>query len=264
MTGFVPPALTGLWQRDVMIRPDGSRDETTRVFWLQTRRLFADIRVPADRPPAAEGFAGADLLALARMQGFGGVFEVEGDFCRWRREIDYQPPNDEADEATCFFEGEILVEVGVHAPYREDWRRLTPADAPLASWRLEQDDRVPGRAGILVVAGDRFILIEDRADKLPPAASLAALVAEDLARGARDAALERLGMRIALGHVAAGAWRVTLSTLPWLEGASPFGAGGVILDPADGGLVALDQRWSLVDATLPPDRLAPLLSAAGF
>ena len=73
MAEFVPPALTGVWRREVLTAP-GRRDDTTRVFWLQTRSWYADIRVKADRPlRAAAGFADyddAELVKLAASQGF--------------------------------------------------------------------------------------------------------------------------------------------------------------------------------------------------
>ena len=45
-----PAWLVGLWQRHEMLLPDGTADRTTRVFWGQTRSLYVDLRVPADRP----------------------------------------------------------------------------------------------------------------------------------------------------------------------------------------------------------------------
>jgi hypothetical protein len=251
MTTEIPPEATGLWRRREITLPDGRRDTTTRVLWLQAPSLFADLRVPADRPvvPGARGFAdysAAELARLAEMQGFAGRFEIEGDFCRWRRELDFQPPGGPPDEAHFRIEGDILVETGIHAAYEEIWVRETPPGAALAAFRLV------GGAGILVVAGEHFLLTEERRPALPAAPTLAALVEAD--------GLGRLDMLIAHGRIGAG-WRIELATLPWLEGAA-LAAG---FDAAAGGLTLAgpegERRWQLVEASCAGDELMKLLAA---
>jgi hypothetical protein len=245
---FVPPEFTGLWRRSILVLPDGSTDTTTEVLWLQTRSMFADIRVPATRPKqAGDGFAAytdADLAALAAMQGFGGVLEVEADICRWRRRYDYQPPGGPPDEAGYTIEGDLLIETGLHADYREDWVRETAPDALLAAFTLGDDT-------MLVVAGDHFIEIRNRNVALPEADSLADLVKQDLASGARDRAEARMDLRIAYGRVApidGVPWQITRSTLPWLEGKSLF---TVTLPLA---------QWRLEDTNREEADLAPLFA----
>lgn len=252
MTTDIPPEATGLWRRREITLPDGRRDTTTRVLWLQAPSLFADLRVPADRPvvPGVRSFAdysAADLKRLAEMQGFAGRFEIDGDFCRWRRELDFQPPGGPPDEAQFRIEGDILVETGIHAAYEEIWVRETPPGAPLAAFRL-----VDG-AGILVVAGEHFLFAEDRRPALPAAPSLVALVETD--------GVERLDMLIAHGRIGAG-WRVELATFPWLEGAAlavgfDAAAGVLTLTGPEG-----ERRWQLVEASCDHEDLQELLSAA--
>jgi hypothetical protein len=245
---FVPPELTGLWRRSIMVFPDGSTDTTTEVLWLQTRLMFGDIRVPAERPKSSgDGFGAytdADLLALAAMQGFGGVLEVEADICRWRRQFDYQPPGGPPDEAGYTIDGDLLIETGLHADYREDWVRETPDDALLAAFTLGHDT-------MLVVAGDHFIEIRDRQATLPEAPSLADLIAQDLAAGARDQAAARMDLRIAYGRVApinGLSWQITRSTFPWLEGKSLF----TVTPPL--------AQWRLEDTNREEADLAPLFA----
>lgn len=245
---FVPPELTGLWRRSILVLPDGSTDTTTEVLWLQTRSMFGDIRVPAARPkPMGDGFAAcsdADLVALAAMQGFGGVLEVEADICRWHRHFDYQPPGGPPDEAGYKIEGDLLIETGLHADYREDWVRETPADALLAAFTL-------GDNAMLVVGGDHFIEIRNRNVVLPDAESLADLVKQDLASGARDRAEARMDLRIAYGRVApigGVSWQITRSTFPWLEGKSLF----TVTPPL--------AQWRLEDTNREEADLAPLFA----
>ena len=41
--------LRGLWTRSLIAWPDGKRDVTTQVAWLQGTGLFADLRQPPAR-----------------------------------------------------------------------------------------------------------------------------------------------------------------------------------------------------------------------
>ncbi len=46
----VPRRFQGLWQRTSIEVPTGiMKDVTTSVYWLQTPKLFADIRIPYRR-----------------------------------------------------------------------------------------------------------------------------------------------------------------------------------------------------------------------
>jgi len=252
MTSPIPPEATGLWRRREISFPDGRRDTTTRVFWLQGPRLFADLRVPADRPNVADarGFAdysGTALLGLAAMQGFAGRFEIDGGTCRWLRELDYHPPGGLPDEALFRIEGDILVETGIHAAYEEIWQRETPLGAALAAFRP-----VEGK-GLLVLAGDHFILVEERRAELPEAPSLAALIEAD---AGTPPAAERLGMLIAYGRIEQG-WSVELSTFPWLEGKTwraSYDDGSGVLE-LTGPVV---RQWRLVESS---GELGVLISA---
>lgn len=218
MAAHVPPDLTGLWRREVITTPAGYRDETTRVLWLQSRSWYADIRVKADRPsrPDATGFADytdAELIGLAAMQGFAGELTAADGVCLWRRDLDFQPPSSEPDEATFAIDGEVMIEDGIHSDYQEIWRREADSTAPLAAYRLEGD-----QAGLLILGGSHFLEILDRATPLPAGDSLAAIVTQALAAGDRAAAEAALSLRISYGRFEAGAGQIALSTFPWLEG----------------------------------------------
>jgi len=67
--------LRGLWQRSLIVLPDGSRDTTTEVRWLQGLRAYADLRRPSPIPDYSHVSKLADLtqhdcLRLADQQGF--------------------------------------------------------------------------------------------------------------------------------------------------------------------------------------------------
>jgi hypothetical protein len=243
-----PPFPTGLWRRLSMTYPDGRSDMTTRVLWLQTQSIFADLRVKADRPDAV-GFAQMPdeiLLDLAQSQGFAGVLEVDGSICRWRRQIDFEPPGGPPDEATFAIKGNRLIETGIHAAYVEVWERVTAPDVPLTAFRLDGPT-----AGYLVLAGTQFIEIIDRPKKVPPAKDLAHLVQQHLDAGDRAAAVALVDMRINFGEISHGEWRIDLATLPWLEGTT---LAPMEFDPETGTLTS-ERRWTLVDSTLSVNEL---------
>lgn len=267
MSDAVPPELTGVWRREVITTPDGLHDATTRVMWVQTRSWYADIRVPATRPnrPGAAGFndfSADELKALAGVQGFAGQLSVTPERCAWRRDLDFHPPAPTPDEGTWEVDGRIMIERGVHADYEEIWVREPDSQSGLMAFRLEHDSTVPGRQGLLVLAGDHFLAILDRPQPLPAGASLAAIVAAELERGAAAAAAHQLGMPICYGRLGAGGepWEVKLSSWPWLEGQSFWGPRRPVFDPATGvlGWNAADARqaWTLLDSAVPPAEAA--------
>ncbi len=259
-SGPVPVSLRGVWIREAIFTPAGEGDGTTRVVWLQTRRFYADLRIPADRPsrPGAIGFdafTDDELVSLARAQGFGGVLTAAGDSCLWRRDLDYQPPSPSPDEARFEIEEDRMVEYGLHADYSEIWRRAPASADPLIALRREDG------GGLLVIGGDYFLEIQQRDQPLPAADRLAAAVELELARGRRDLARAHLTMRICHGRIAGAAapWRITDSTLPWLEGAFLFAGEAARFDPDAGVLVRDGRSWRVEDSTVSRRDLAALL-----
>jgi len=216
MHASVPQAFVGLWRR-TLLRAPGVDDRTTRVYWLQTPSWHADLRVPADRP-ALQDRAGldaldaSDILALARQQGFAGITEVDGDVCRWHRRFDYQPPSGFNDIGRMQFEtADRLLEYGVEQDYFEVWERV-PGGGD--SGVLELDDG--GRAALQLSLGPWVMFVRPRRDALGPATGLAACLTT-VDPGERVALLD---FEISFGrrNESGNAWRIELSTLPWLEG----------------------------------------------
>jgi hypothetical protein len=217
----VPEAYRGLWRRRVLETPRLT-DRDTTVYWLQTGSLYADLRIPTDRggrsSPAR--LANAGLRALARQQGFAGALAVDGDTLTWQRWLDYQPPG-APDVGRVRCEGELLVEHGVHAEYREEWQRVRACGEDRVALALEHELDPHGcpvqRAGVLVAVEDYFMYALARRESLPPAGDLAALV-DDPAH-TLDAKRRFLHCEIALGmRHAHGGWELRLSTLPHHEG----------------------------------------------
>jgi hypothetical protein len=216
MTAKVPPEVTGVWRRELITAPGGYHDDTTRVFWVQADSWYGDIRLKIDIPRRAGAtsfadFSDAELIELAKAQGFAGQLTVTPEMCAWRRDLDFQPPGPIPDEGTWRIEGDVLVEGGIHAEYEEIWRLAPQSQGLRAAFGLGDGQ------GLLVIAGDHFLMMRARNAPLPAGDSLPALVEAALSGGDRARAIALLDMPICYGRISQD-WRVVHSTLPWLEG----------------------------------------------
>ena len=79
----VPEAYHGVWQRTLLRMSDGTEDTTTRVFWLQSAHLHADLRIPDPAPKLPH--------ERAAQAGFAGLTEASLGRCQWHRIIDFHP-----------------------------------------------------------------------------------------------------------------------------------------------------------------------------
>ena len=119
----VPDWARGVWKRTrLRLDGDGVRGGT-RVIWVQTPILFADIRVPAPKDKTGE------------TEGFSGHLEVSGMVCSWQRPIDLQPPREAGDEGAMFRDGDVMLEAGIHDNYIEDWKLVGQPEQHLAMSR---------------------------------------------------------------------------------------------------------------------------------
>lgn len=149
--------LQGHWQRD-WIKAPGFSDHTTRVHWMQAGAVFADLRIPLDRPDLA-GFACLGdvphpaLAQLLTSEGFAGRITVEHSKCTWHRSINWQGVPGQPDVGLMSFDGAGgLIEEGVLATYTELWQQVP--QSPLRGSRL----RNGGLSGVLIENDDVFML----------------------------------------------------------------------------------------------------------
>jgi hypothetical protein len=214
-------ALAGLWRRVLIAWPNGRRDETTMVHWLQGPSLYADLRQPADRP----GFRAITCLRhlnpehvawLARQEGFAGVLRFDGSAFEWQRPIDFQPRSLHADAGRLWFEGALLIEQGRDVAYTEHWQRESPAGQPCAAARLRDMDT--GCAGFVIRVGVTFMIARGRSAALPPHHTLGDLV---VGAACLQDAQDIVDCEISLGRVDRSGWLVEHSSLPFKEGWRP-------------------------------------------
>ena len=159
----VPQNLHGLWRRTFFQWEDGDIDRSTEVFYLQTPRLFADIRIPASRPDlgranSLQNLTRDELLALTEQMAFAGYTKIEGDHIYWNHAIDNLPDSSfegAVDVGRFRIRKNVMQEFGVHFNYTEYWRRIdTGGGKFLSLWTPPQDARPEA---ILVIGGDHFI-----------------------------------------------------------------------------------------------------------
>jgi hypothetical protein len=219
--------LGGLWQRTLLASPDGARDTTSTVRWLQGHRAFIDLRQPGHlrrsaaagepdpaTPRCLEQLSLAQCLQLARQEGFAGQLSFDGAHFEWRRVIDFQPPARHADAGALRWDGEVLIETGRDVNYLEHWERelTTPAHPCCALELWDPGHQI--RASWLRV-GPFFMFARDRPLRLAGPDSLEKALA---AAPTLEHARELVDCEISFGSVHRARFIIRASTLPWRVG----------------------------------------------
>lgn len=252
----VPDAYVGLWQRLILQRDAVPADVTSNVFWLQTRGLHADVRIPAGRPDFGVARSLSDtpreqLLWLAQQEGFAGITEVEGEVCSWLRHMDFRPPTRNRDIARMVFvEADLIVETGLEARYLEVWERVPGSTGlSIALERVDAQGRTADPLEYLLVAGEYMMRARSRnTPPLGPAESLVELIERENGDDERLRAL--VDFEISFARQTPGGWRTQLSTLPFVEGRSIV-SGEMLPAPGEDGFVVLPgnppTRWKVLE-----------------
>jgi hypothetical protein len=141
-------ACRGLWRRTLLVNPDGSRDDSSGVRWVQSDSAYVDSR------------------------GFAGTLHARDGIFHWRRDIDLEAPADTPDEGEMHWDNGVLVETGVHVDYVEHWVRDDGPQTPCWAAFLTGPDARPGllvRAGAAVAFAteDRVVVDDTDADRWP-------------------------------------------------------------------------------------------------
>jgi hypothetical protein len=202
--------LKGLWRRSLVMWPDGRRDTSTQVRWLQGSRAFGDLRQPA----AMSDFSRQDCARLAQQQGFAGHLTFDGKHFEWVRMIDFQPQGEFPDAGSLRWENDVLIEEGRDVEYLEHWHRESIASPqPAAAFRLRDNSR--GITALLVRVGEFYIFARDRTCAPSPHKTLGECVA---AAPTVAAARALVDCEISFCKTAADGVRVAASTLPFRVG----------------------------------------------
>jgi hypothetical protein len=257
-TNVDPPIwLRGVWTRD-WIEKRGDKSNTLDVHYLQTPTYFADMRIPRDRSGvvAAKSFADLtdeQLRSLTHQNGFTGRTTIAGMVATWKHDIDFQPSDGTPDKGRLErLPLDQMHEHGLDGSYIEAWRSLTDGKGRFLVVRVEHSGRL---SRTLVVVGDQFIYVRNRAKDLPSAASFDALI--EATHPSREQLVAYLDCEFSVGRVRGGRvpWEIEQSTLPWREGRHlefveqvSTRAGGSGLVPREAG----QDVWTVPVNTLSP------------
>lgn len=131
----------GQWRRTLLIEADGSHVTDGDVRWLQGPSAYVDSR------------------------GFAGTLSQDGSVFSWHRSVDLTAPGPFPDAGEMRWEGDTLVETGVHEDYVEHWVRDAGTAVPCGALLLAGPDGAPGllvRVGALFgFAGGGEVFLDD-------------------------------------------------------------------------------------------------------
>jgi len=254
-TAAVPTWLRGVWTRE-WIQKGKAQSNTLDVHYLQTPTYFADMRIPKDRGRLSKARSFADLTdselrLLARQNGFTGLTMTSGAVAIWNHDIQFQPSDGTPDRGRLQRNGPgRMHEHGLDGSYIEAWQSTSGGEGRFLVIRVEHAGRL---VKTLVVVGNQFIYVRNRAVDLPTAESFEALI--NSSKASRVQIEAYLDCEFSVGRVQGGSvpWEIQQSTLPWREGGHVDFAGAIV--PADGspGLTprsAGDDQWSVPVNTL--------------
>ena len=266
-SGDPPSWLPGVWSRD-WIEKRGIKSNALDVHYLQTPTYFADMRIPRDRSGALAAKSFADLTdeelrSLTGQNGFTGRTTVAGMVATWQHHIDFQPSDGTPDKGRLErLAPDQMHEHGLDGSYLEAWRSSTDGKGCFLVVRVEHSGRL---SRTLVVVGDQFIYVRNRAKDLPSAASFEALI--EATHPSREQLMEYLDCEFSVGRVRGERvpWEIEQSTLPWREGRhldfieqlsiSNRGSG---LAPREAG----EDVWTVPVNTISPSEIGTLFEKA--
>jgi hypothetical protein len=143
------PGLLGAFRRKSITFCTGVTDETTIVYWFQSRSFTIDLRLPD-----------AAVTPVTERQGWVGdtLWDEATSELSWRVERSYQTRNQWPEPARLGFIGNCVLEYAPSGAYVEDWRQQS-SSGPLLGLRLNgMIDAATGAElpldGGLVLAGE--------------------------------------------------------------------------------------------------------------
>lgn len=168
----VPDWMLGAFRRRSISFSDGTTDLDSRVFWLQSRGLTIDLRLPTltdqQALSAADFSAPVTLQSLAQLEGWYAHSLWQGEQLSWGKGANYQFHNCWPESAELRRVGNCMVEFAPSGAYVEDWRLMNATGSgPLIGLELESETDLEtgvtlARRGALIINGDYAGLVLGR------------------------------------------------------------------------------------------------------
>jgi hypothetical protein len=261
----VPAWLRGTWTRE-WLQEGKQRSNTLDVHYLQTPTYFADVRVLKDRTGLANARSFADLTddqlrLLAGQMGYTGRTTMEGPIATWHEDIAFRPSDGTPDKGRLErIARDRMYEHGLDDSYIESWKFLTSGQGRFLVIRVEHSGRL---LRALVVVGNEFVYVRNRAKDLPLAASFDALI--KATNATREQIVEYLDCEFSVGRVRGGSvlWKIERSTLPWREGRRLDFVEQISVGDGRAGPVPVtvgEDRWTVPVNTLSLDEIKALFA----
>tara|TARA_Y100000589_G_scaffold330762_1_gene381491 strand:+ start:7550 stop:8407 length:858 start_codon:yes stop_codon:yes gene_type:complete len=156
--------MQGCFRRRSISFANGQTDTDTRVFWLQSRSLTIDLRLPVVEQQVADG---DDRQKQADYEGWYAHTLWDGSHLRWQGGTGYQLHNRWPEPAILQRIGNCMLEFAPSSAYVEDWRLLSGQPGPLIGLELvSETDLNTGtkspRQGALIICGQYAGLVLGR------------------------------------------------------------------------------------------------------
>jgi hypothetical protein len=262
-TAPVPTWLWGEWTRD-WIQKGKVKSNTLDVHYLQTPTYFADIRIPKARSEISTARSFADLTdqqlrLLAAQNGFTGRTTMAGAVATWHHDIEFQPSNGTLDKGRLQrIPPDRMHEHGLDGSYIESWESLTDGKRRFLVIRVEHSGRL---LQTLVLVGNQFVYVRNRAKDLPMAPSFDALI--EGTNATREQIVGYLDCEFSVGRVRGRSlsWEIEQSTLPWREGRHLDFVEQMSVNDGGAGLVPREvgeDQWAVPLNTLSPSEIKAL------
>lgn len=159
----VPTWMIGGFKRRSITFANGLMDTQTIVFWLQSRNLTIDLRLPIQSEQVtAQALTHAPekaLLAMADYEGWSANSVWQNDQLSWNGGTSFQVHNRWPEPAELKRIGDCMIEFAPSGAYVEDWRILSKTPGPLVGLTLiEETNLATGetqhRDGALIINGE--------------------------------------------------------------------------------------------------------------
>jgi hypothetical protein len=269
----VPEWTLGCFHRRSITFATGQEDTSTRVIWLQSHGMTADIRIPATRPDLAGKTSLSDctpeeLTGLAAGDGFiARTSWIDGEM-HWDAFAGFQPYNKWPEPGRLERVGPCLIEWPPSLVYVEDWRLQPGSDGLSVGLRLLSETGSDGierpRQGGLVIAGDHALMVIDRREPLPEGR------VQEMIEAAADPhalAQQAFDLQVAYGRRQASTYQTVLAVNPFAEGRPLFAPDSfavsslqTLVQTGDGSEGWRKRLWAI--DTLLPDQGRPAATPA--